>query len=104
MRAFAHVIWPPVVLLYPFSADLRVQGCYQVSELCTHVQDMAEERAKVANANYIASRRWEAVVERRTLYAQVSHLSGFCTLVEPGSLASVHSRSSDFCRFQEITQ
>ncbi|DBA65575.1 TPA: hypothetical protein ACH3X2_002645 [Trebouxia sp. C0005] len=36
------------------------------------MQDMAEEQAKVANANYIATRHWEAVVESRRLGAQVS--------------------------------
>ncbi|KAL0034923.1 hypothetical protein WJX79_000662 [Trebouxia sp. C0005] len=35
-------------------------------------EDVAEERAQVANANYIAARRWDAVVESRNVCEQVS--------------------------------
>ncbi len=45
------------------------------------MQAVAEERAQVANANYIAARRWEAAVESRGLFAQVSYLSGSWTFI-----------------------
>lgn len=54
------------------------------------MQDMAEEQAKVANANYIATRHWEAVVESRRLGAQVSYLSGSCMFSPFSSLPSTH--------------
>jgi len=56
------------------------------------VQDMAEERAQVANANYIAARHWEALVESRRLCAQVSYQSGSCV-----------SSWSRFPRFHPLT-
>ncbi|DBA65630.1 TPA: hypothetical protein ACH3X2_002689 [Trebouxia sp. C0005] len=36
------------------------------------IEDVAEERAQVANANYIAARRWDALVESRNVCEQVS--------------------------------
>jgi len=52
------------------------------------VQDKAEERAQLANVNYIAARHWEALVESRKLCAQVSYQTG-SRLVAPGLLASI---------------
>ncbi len=52
------------------------------------MQDKAEERAQLANVNYIAARHWEALVESRKLCAQVSYQTG-SRLVAPGLLASI---------------
>ena len=71
-----------------FALCRQTSGSKVAIKLLSCVQDKAEERAQLANVNYIAARHWEALVESRKLCAQVSYQTG-SRLVAPGLLASI---------------